>query len=92
MKKFLLSIFCLFGVLNYAAADEVVFDFTAPAVLTPSITDDMFSDAGNGAFSFSTTETTFTANSVTLNTTDGSTTESRIWKTAKGIYDLRLYK
>ena len=91
MKKFLLSIFCLFGVLNYAAADEVVFDFTAPAGLTPSITDDMFSDAGSGAFSFSTSETTFTKDGVTLNTTDGSTV-SRIWKAAKGTYDLRLYK
>ena len=91
MKKFLLSIFCLFGVLNYAAADEVVFDFTAPAGLTPSITDDMFSDAGSGAFAFATSSTTFTKDGVTLNTTDGSTV-SRIWKAAKGTYDLRLYK
>ena len=91
MKKFLLSIFCLLSVVSYAVADEAKFDFTAPSGLTPSITDDMFSDAGSGAFSFSTSETTFTANSVTLNTTDGSTV-SRIWKAAKGTYDLRLYK
>ena len=91
MKKFLLSIFCLFGVLNYAAADEAVFNFTAPTELTPSITDDMFSDAGSGAFAFATSSTTFTKDGVTLNTTDGSTV-SRIWKAAKGTYDLRLYK
>ena len=91
MKKFLLSIFCLFGILSYAAADEAKFNFTNPSALTPSITDDMFSDAGSGAFAFGTTGTAFTNNGVTLNTTDGSTV-SRIWKAAKGTYDLRLYK
>ena len=91
MKKFLLSIFCLFGILSYAAADEAKFDFTNPSALTPSITDDMFSDAGNGALAFGTTGTTFTNNGVKLNTTDGSTI-SRIWKAAKGTYDLRVYK
>ena len=91
MKKFLLSIFCLFGILSYAAADEAKFDFTKPSELTPSITDDMFSDAGSGAFAFATSETTFTCNGVTVNTTDGSTV-SRIWKAASGKYDLRLYK
>ena len=91
MKKFLLSIFCLFGILSYAAADEAKFDFTNPSALTPSITDDMFSDAGSGAFAFATSETTFTCNGVTVNTTDGSTV-SRIWKAASGKYDLRLYK
>ena len=91
MKKFLLSIFCLFCVMNYAAADEAKFDFTNPSGLTPSITDDMFSDAGNGAFAFGTTGTIFTSNSVILSTTDGSTV-SRIWKATSGTYDLRLYK
>ena len=91
MKKFLLSIFYLFCVMSYAVADEVKFDFTKPSGLTPSITDDMFSDAGSGAFAFGTTGTTFTNNGVKLNTTDGSTI-SRIWKAAKGTYDLRVYK
>ena len=91
MKKFLLSILCMLSILGYAKADEAKFDFTAPSGLTPSITDDMFSDGGNGALAFETVETTFTSNGVTLNTTAGSTA-SRIWKSAKGIYDLRVYK
>ena len=91
MKKFLLSIFCLFSIISYATADEAKFDFTQPSGLTPSITDDMFSDAGGGAFAFGTTGTLFTSNSVTLSTTDGSTV-SRIWKATSGTYDLRLYK
>ena len=91
MKKFLLSIFCMLGIMSYAFADEAKFDFTAPSGLTPSITDDMFSDAGSGAFAFGTTGTTFTNNGVTLNTTDGSTA-SRIWKAANGTYDFRVYK
>ena len=91
MKKFLLSIFCMLSIMNYAYADEAKFDFTAPSGLTPSITDDMLSDAGNGAYAFNTDETTFTNNGVTLNTTKGST-ESRIWKAAKGTYDFRMYK
>lgn len=91
MKKFLLSVFCMLGIMSYAFADEAKFDFTAPSGLTPSITDEMFSDAGNDAFAFNTDETTFTNNGVTLNTTKGSM-DSRIWKSAKGIYDYRLYK
>ncbi len=91
MKKFLLSIFCLFCIMSYATADEAKFDFTNPSGLTPSITDDMFTDAGSGAFECAVSETTFTNNGVTLNTTDGSTA-SRIWKAASGKYDLRLYK
>ncbi len=92
MKKFLLSIFCLFGIMNYAVADEAVFNFTAPAGLTPSITDEMFSETDTeGAYEFAISETTFTANGVSLNTTNGSTA-SRIWKAASGKYDLRLYK
>ena len=91
MKKLLLSIFCLFGIMGYAAADEVKFDFTAPSTLTPSIADAQFSDAGNGALEFATSGTTFNINGITINTTDGSTV-SRIWKAAKGNYDLRLYK
>ena len=91
MKKFLLSIFCMLSIMNYAYADEAKFNFTAPSGLTPSITDDMLSDAGNGAYAFNTDETTFTNNGVTLKTTKGST-ESRIWKAAKGTYDFRMYK
>lgn len=91
MKKLLLSILCLFCIAGYAVADEAKFDFTSPSGLTPSITDDLFSDAGNGALAFEIKETTFTANGVTLNTTDGSTA-TRIWKAAKGTYDLRVYK
>lgn len=91
MKNFLLSFFCMLGIMSYAYADEAKFDFTAPSGLTPSITDDKFSDAGNGALAFNTAETTFTSNGVTLNTTDGSTA-SRIWKAAKGTYDFRVYK
>ncbi len=91
MKKFLLSILCILSILGYAKADEAKFDFTAPSGLTPSITDDMFSDGGNGALAFNTDETTFTANGVTLNTTKGSM-DSRIWKAAKGTYDYRVYK
>ena len=91
MKKFLLSIFCMLGIMSYAFADEAKFDFTAPTGLTPSITDDMYSDGGNGALAFGVSGTTFTNNGVTLNTTDGSTV-SRIWKAAKGTYDLRVYK
>ncbi len=92
MKKFLLSILCLFCIIGYATADEAKFDFTAPSGLTPSITDDLFSDGGNGALAFGISGTTFTNNGVTLNTTDGSSTVSRIWKAAKGTYDLRVYK
>ena len=77
--------------MSYAYAEEAKFDFTAPSGLTPSITDDMLSDAGGGAFAFNTAETTFTSNGVTLNTTDGSTA-SRIWKAASGKYDFRVYK
>ena len=91
MKRFLLSVFCILSIMGYAVADEAKFDFTAPSGLTPSITDDMFSDGGNGALAFNTDETTFTANGVTLNTTKGST-DSRIWKAAKGTYDFRVYK
>ena len=91
MKKFLLSFFCMLGIMSYAYADEAKFDFTAPTGLTPSITDEMFTAEKDGAFSFGTSGTTFTANGVTLNTTDGSTV-SRIWKAAKGTYDLRVYK
>lgn len=91
MKKLLLSIFCLFGIMGYAAAEEIKFDFTAPSKLTPSIADAQFSDAGSGAYAFATSETTFNINGITINTTDGSTV-SRIWKAASGIYDLRLYK
>lgn len=91
MKKFLLSFFCMLGIMSYAFADEAKFDFTAPTGLTPSITDEMFTAEKDGAFSFGTSGTTFTANGVTLNTTDGSTV-SRIWKAAKGTYDLRVYK
>lgn len=91
MKKFLLSVFCMLSIMNYAYADEAKFDFTAPSGLTPSITDDMFSDGGNDALAFNTDETTFTNNGVTLNTTQGSTV-SRIWKSAKGVYDFRVYK
>ena len=91
MKRFLLSIFCMLSIMNYAYADEAKFDFTAPSGLTPSITDEMLSDAGGGAYAFNTDETTFTNNGVTLNTTKGSN-ESRIWKSAKGVYDFRVYK
>lgn len=91
MKKFLLSFFCMLGIMSYAYAEEAKFDFTAPSGLTPSITDDMYSDGGNGALAFGVSGTTFTNNGVTLNTTDGSTV-SRIWKAAKGTYDLRVYK
>lgn len=91
MKKLLLSIFCLFGIMSYAAAEEVKFDFTAPSKLTPSIADAQFSDAGSGAYAFATSETTFNINGITINTTDGSTV-SRIWKASSGKYDLRLYK
>ena len=91
MKKFLLSIFCMLGIMSYAFADEAKFDFTVPSGLTPSITDEMLSDAGNDAFAFNTDETTFTNNGVTLNTTKGSM-DSRIWKSAKSIYDYRVYK
>ena len=91
MKKFLLSIFCMLSIIGYAYADEAKFDFTAPSGLTPSITDDMYSDGGNGALAFNTDETTFTNNGVTLNTTKGSN-DSRIWKSAKGVYDFRVYK
>ena len=91
MKKFLLTILCLLSIMNYAFADEAKFDFTKPSGLTPSITDDMFSDGGNGALAFNTDETTFTANGITLNTTDGSTA-SRIWKATSGKYDFRVYK
>ena len=77
--------------MSYAYAEEAKFDFTAPSGLTPSITDDMYSDGGNGALAFGVSGTTFTNNGVTLNTTDGSTV-SRIWKAAKGTYDLRVYK
>ena len=91
MKRFLLSIFCMLSIIGYAYADEAKFDFTAPSGLTPSITDDMYSDGGNGALAFNTDETTFTANGVTLNTTKGSM-DSRIWKSAKGVYDFRVYK
>lgn len=90
MKKFLLSILCLFSIVA-AQADEVTFDFTSPAGLTPAIGDEMFEDAGSGAFAFNISGTTFTANGITISTTDGSTA-SRIWKSAKGIYDLRVYK
>ena len=92
MKKFLLSIFCLFSLVSVATADEAVFNFTAPVGLTPSITDDMFNTTDTeGAYEFAISETTFTSNGVTLNTTNGSTA-SRIWKAASGKYDLRLYK
>lgn len=90
MKKILLSILCLFSIVA-VHADEVTFDFTNPAGLTPAISDEMFEDAGSGAFAFNITGTTFTANGITINTTDGSTA-SRIWKSAKGVYDLRVYK
>lgn len=90
MKKFLLSILCLFSIVA-AQADEVTFDFTSPAGLTPAIGDEMFEDAGSGAFAFNISGTTFTANGITISTTDGNTA-SRIWKSAKGIYDLRVYK
>ena len=90
MKKFLLSILCLFSIVA-VQADEVTFDFTNPAGLTPAIGDEMFEDAGNDAFAFNISGTTFTANGITINTTDGSTA-SRIWKSAKGVYDLRVYK
>ena len=91
MKKFLLSILCLFSIISYATADEAKFDFTQPSGLTPSITDDMFTDGGSGALQYETSVTTFTSNGVTLNTTNGSTA-SRIWKAAKGTYDFRIYK
>lgn len=90
MKKFLLSILCLFSIVA-AQADEVTFDFTNPAGLTPAIGDEMFEDAGNGAFAFNISGTTFTANGISISTTDGSTA-SRIWKSAKAVYDLRVYK
>lgn len=77
--------------MSYAFADEAKFDFTAPTGLTPSITDEMFTAEKDGAFSFGTSGTTFTANGVTLNTTDGSTV-SRIWKASSGKYDFRVYK
>lgn len=92
MKKFLLSILCLFSLVGFATAEEAVFNFTAPVELTPSITDDMFNTTDTeGAYDFAISETTFTSNGVTLNTTNGSTA-SRIWKAASGKYDLRLYK
>ena len=91
MKRFLLSILCILSILSYAKADEAKFDFTAPSGLTPSITDDMFTDGGSGALQYETSVTTFTSNGVTLNTTNGSTA-SRIWKATSGKYDLRLYK
>ena len=92
MKKFLLSIFCLFSLVGFVTAEEAVFNFTAPVGLTPSITDDMFNTTDTeGAYDFAISETTFTSNGVTLNTTNGSTA-SRIWKAASGKYDLRLYK
>lgn len=91
MKKFLLSILCLFSIISYATADEAKFDFTQPSGLTPSITDDMFTDGGSGALQYETSVTTFTSNGVTLNTTNGSTA-SRIWKATSGKYELRLYK
>lgn len=91
MKKFLLSIFCLFSLVGFATAEEAKFDFTNPSGLTPSITDNMFSDGGSGALQFETSATTFTSNGITINTTDGGT-KSRIWKSAKGVYDFRIYK
>lgn len=93
MKKLLLTVFCLFSIMSFAVADEAKFDFTNPSGLTPSITDDMFSGTTTeGAYEFGTSGTTFTNNGVTINTTNGSTTISRIWKAASGKYDLRLYK
>ena len=91
MKKFLLSIFSLLCIMSYAVADEAKFNFTTPTGLTPSITDDMFTDGGSGALQYETSATTFTANGVTINTTNGSAA-SRIWKSAKGVYDFRIYK
>ena len=92
MKKLLLTVFCLFSIMSFAVADEAKFDFTNPSGLTPSITDDKFSETSTeGAYEFGTSETTFTNNGVTINTTDG-TTISRIWKAASGKYDFRLYK
>ena len=58
MKKFLLSILCLFSIVA-VQADEVTFDFTNPAGLTPAIGDEMFEDAGNDAFAFNISGTTF---------------------------------
>ena len=91
MKKFLLSILCLFSLVGFATAEEVKFDFTKPSGLTPSITDNMYTDGGSGALQFETSATTFTSNGITINTTDGGT-KSRIWKSAKGVYDFRIYK
>ena len=70
---------------------NTTYDFTNPSGLTPSLTDDMFSDGGDGALLYNLGETALVQDGITITTTDGSTA-SRIWKKANGVYDLRIYK
>ena len=84
MKKLLLSFLCCMLAVIGMQAEEVTFDFTDPASLTPAIDIPAASSGTNIG-----TEP-FVSGVVSISATDGST-PSRIWNSS-GSYDFRVYK
>lgn len=96
MKKFTLFLSALLiSAMTFAA--EATFVFNTEAGLTALGIELPVTDAGNGAFLTALDDATaYTANGVDMTVThkaDGSENgKTRIWKTAKGVIDLRAYK
>jgi len=86
IKRHLLSIIGLFCFTIFFA-EEVTFDFTNPTGLTPSVAPN-----SDGTQETHISGIRFTENGVALVATKGSTTESRIWTSTGGTYELRMYK
>ncbi len=85
MKKFLLSFAAFFCTL-FAMAEEVVFDFTKPAELTPAV--EASDKASSGV---SVDATTFTAGDIKLAVDAAASTNGcKLW-TGTSAYDLRAY-
>ena len=79
---------CLLGLTSMVNAKDVVFDFTAPEKLTPTLT------PINGSYKeVSINDTLFTNGSVTFKAVKGesTTTNNRIWTNKTTKYELRGY-
>lgn len=89
MRKTLLTLFTFVACMATAWAEDVVFDFTNPTGLTPSVTPD--EEASKTGVEFE--DVTFTNGEVSIALNKGgATTPIRIWTTTKLTTELRTYK
>lgn len=86
MKRFLLTFFCSLGIMAISLAEEVVFDFTNPKELVPTVSPNQ-----DGEQETHIANITFVSNGVSLTMTDGNT-PTRIWTKSDSTYELRMYK